>query len=94
MCFARTAFVSSGLALATSLPAFAEDRSKPASPAETASPGTSAETASPSADANEPEVIPEAVTEAKYDVDLPEQKVSAHINWGRQSAEAPGAHGE
>jgi len=92
MCFARTAFVSSGLALATSLPA-AEDTSKPASPAETASPGTSAETASPSADTNE-EVIPEAVTEAKYDVDLPEQKVSAHINWGRQSADAPGAHGE
>jgi hypothetical protein len=56
MCFARTAFVSSGLALATSLPAFAEDTSKPASPAE--------------------------------------QKVSAHINWGRQSADAPGAHGE
>jgi hypothetical protein len=65
------------------------------------------------------------VTEAKYDVDLPEQKVScplaqkkegnpyaaeiatapkvafengktvsAHINWGRQSADAPSAHGE
>jgi hypothetical protein len=59
MCFARTAFVSSGLPLATSLPAFAEDTSKPASPAGTAWPATSAETASPSADANEPEVIPE-----------------------------------